>query len=99
MEILLKDDLMNRLKISEATLYRWVSESRTGSGTFPLPISQPGRTLRWNSDEVDAWCQSKTRVAVTSSSRKTKNTAKDRERRHEAVLKAMQRHGLDGKMT
>ena len=74
MEILLKGDVMSILKISEATLYRWVSESRTGSGTFPLPVSQPGKTLRWNSDDVDQWCRSKT-VSASKHVKKIKSSA------------------------
>jgi predicted DNA-binding transcriptional regulator AlpA len=86
MEILLKDDVMNRLKISEATLYRWVNESRNGMGTFPLPVSLPKRTLRWNSDAIDAWCQAQHIPPV----RKPKTKKQDQK----AMSTAMQRHRL-----
>ena len=84
---------MTLLKISEATLYRWVSESRRGAGTFPLPISQFGRTLRWNSDEIDAWCRSGT-PANLPPARPAKTTVKELRHRVEAMLEALQRHGL-----
>jgi predicted DNA-binding transcriptional regulator AlpA len=93
MEILLKDDVMNQLKISQATLYHWVSESRTGEGTFPLPITQPGKTLRWNSDAIDAWCQSRKQENMPSVL-STKVTAKERQQRQKAMLAALERHGL-----
>jgi predicted DNA-binding transcriptional regulator AlpA len=87
MEILLKDDVMNRLKISEATLYRWVSESRNGIGTFPLPVSLPKRTLRWNSDAIDDWCKAQ------QPARKPKPKKRDQK----AMSAALERHGLDEK--
>jgi predicted DNA-binding transcriptional regulator AlpA len=90
MEILLKNDVMNRLKISEATLYRWVNESRNGIGTFPLPVSLPRRTLRWNSDAIDAWCTSQHCQSV----KKPKAKKQDQK----AMSAALQRHGLSEKI-
>jgi predicted DNA-binding transcriptional regulator AlpA len=87
MEILLINDVTSRLKISQNTLYRWISESRAGRGTFPLPISLPGRTLRWNSDDIDAWCQPK---AITPA-RKAKVTAKQRQKKADAIQQALAR--------
>ena len=66
MEILLVKDVTSRLKISSATLYRWVEASRTGTGSFPLPISERGQTLCWNSDDIDAWCRSQTKPVVSA---------------------------------
>ena len=94
MEILLKDDVMNRLKISEGTLYRWIGESRAGTGTFPLPISQPKRMLRWNSDDIDQWCQvtkCKSDIPTKKHIKPKKATAKEQE----SLQRALERHGLD----
>jgi predicted DNA-binding transcriptional regulator AlpA len=82
MEILLKNDIMDRLKISEATLYRWVNESRMGAGTFPLPVSQPKRTLRWNSDDIDQWCQTARKqpeISVKKQIKPVKPSAKEKD--------------------
>jgi len=84
MEILLKTDVMNRLKISEATLYRWISESRSGIGNFPLPVSQPKRTLRWNSDDIDRWCS---RKQVEPMVKRSKHTKADKKRDANALQK------------
>jgi predicted DNA-binding transcriptional regulator AlpA len=96
MEILLKSDVMDRLKISEATLYRWISESRTGTGTFPLPVSQPKRTLRWNSDDIDQWCQAarhKSDVSAKKQIRPVKPSAKEQD----SLQALLEKHGLTAK--
>ena len=96
MEILLINDVAGRLKTSPATLYRWVSDRRKGIGSFPLPISLPGQTLRWNSEHIDTWCRSQTSPAVNTPAPRSKTSAKERQRREEAVAQAMERHGLGG---
>ena len=93
MEILLKGDVMNMLRISEATLYRWLSESRTGLGTFPLPVSQPGKTLRWNSDDVDQWCQSKA-VAAPKPVKQRKPPAEKQQQKQDALQSLAKKYKL-----
>jgi predicted DNA-binding transcriptional regulator AlpA len=87
MGILLKADIVSRLKISQATLYRWVNDSRAGRGTFPLPITERGQTLRWNADDIDTWCTAKIKPQSTK-------TPKTKRLRQEAVKKGMLRHGF-----
>jgi predicted DNA-binding transcriptional regulator AlpA len=92
MEILLKSDIMNRLKISEATLYRWVNESRTGTGTFPQPISQPKRTLRWNSDDIEQWCRTTSKQQNASTKKQIKPA---KAKNQELLQELMAKHGLN----
>ena len=42
------------LSVSEATLYRWLRESRQGGGTLPLPVNTGGRKRRllWTRDSI-----------------------------------------------
>jgi predicted DNA-binding transcriptional regulator AlpA len=96
MEILLKSDVMDRLKISEATLYRWVSESRKGTGTFPLPASQPRRTLRWNSDDIDQWCQAARHKSDVSAKKQIK-PVKYQATEQEYLQALLEKHGLNEK--
>ena len=91
MKILLKTDVMDLLKISEGTLYRWVSESRSGKGTFTLPISQPGKTLRWNADDLEHWCQPK--VAITKQSTKRPKTTSPSQKQA-SLQSTLKKHGL-----
>jgi predicted DNA-binding transcriptional regulator AlpA len=90
MEILLMDDVAALLKVSQATLYRWVSASRTGKGSFPLPISQRGQTIRWNSEDIDAWCRAQSTQAALSK----KHSLKERRRKEDATTKILKRHGI-----
>ena len=91
MEILLKNDVLTKLKISEATLYRWISESRSGAGTFPLPVSQPKRTLRWNSDDIDRWCNLK---PVEPTIKHTKTSKKKQKQDADSLQRAVMKHKI-----
>jgi len=55
MKVLLAKDITSRFQISLSTLYRWNVASKAGTGTFPLPISEPGKQLRWNAADIENW--------------------------------------------
>jgi prophage regulatory protein len=48
-QLLRVSDVIGRLRISKATLYRWLKEEQ-----FPAPI-RIGKMVRWLSDQVDAF--------------------------------------------
>jgi predicted DNA-binding transcriptional regulator AlpA len=93
MTILLKADILDLLKISEATLFRWLNESRCGTGTFPLPISPPKKTLRWNAEDINEWCAPNA-VNCHVKSRPHKVDRVIEEQRQVRLQKALERHGL-----
>ena len=99
MKILLVKDLMRILRASRPTVYRWLAERRMGIGTFPLPISQAGRQLRWNADDIEAFCQSRgvpqPPVVVTSPKQQIKRTEEHRNRQ-EATAAVLAKHGILG---
>ena len=95
MKILLVKDLMRLLRASRPSVYRWLAERRAGFGNFPLPISQAGRQLRWNSDDIEAYCQSRAApqspVNVVSTA---KQQVKAQREQQEATLQALARHKI-----
>ena len=99
MKILLIKDVMNVLRASRPTVYRWLAESRKGVGYFPLPISQDGRQLRWNADDIEVFCQSRGApqplVAVTGPKHQVKRTEEHR-KRQEATAAVLAKHGIFG---
>ena len=97
MRVLLIKDVMKILRASRPSIYRWLRERRYGIGNFPFPISAAGRQLRWNADDIEAWCQSGSvllpPVDVISSKRQP--TAKECQQRKEATAEALARHGIN----
>ena len=99
MKIYLIKDIMHLLRASRPTVYRWLAESRKGVGYFPLPISQDGQQLRWNADDIEAFCQSRgvpqPPVVVTSPKQQIKRTEEHRNRQ-EATAAVLAKHGILG---
>jgi predicted DNA-binding transcriptional regulator AlpA len=62
-EVLVASEVMGRLKVGSSTLGRWCTEARMGTGTFPLPFSEPGKQRRWLASSIDDWL---TRQQATS---------------------------------
>ena len=52
--LLRRDEVMDLLQISEATLYRWQRE-----GIIPQPVSLGPRSKRWPRDEIEAFIAAK----------------------------------------
>jgi predicted DNA-binding transcriptional regulator AlpA len=90
MEILLASDVMSRLKISLPTLYRWTAEAKAGIGTFPQPISEPGKQLRWNADDIENWvgCRNQQSTPKVES-------ATQRSKRNAVAVKRLQAKGVN----
>jgi len=87
MKVLLLTDIVDMLQISPATLYRWVNESRAGRGTFPLPLTERGQTMRWDADDIETW--------RTSKIKPQHKTPKTKAQRQKAVQNGMQRHNIE----
>ena len=56
MQLLRKDEVCQRLKISEPTLYR-----RVRDGDVPAPLRIGPRCSRWRADEIDEFVESRPR--------------------------------------
>ena len=54
--LLRRNEVMDLLQISEATLYRWQRE-----GLIPQPMSLGPRSKRWPIDEIEAFIAAKQR--------------------------------------
>ena len=51
--VLKSEDIMRIFGISQATLYRWISEARAGRNEFPLPIGNGfKRKLFWSRESI-----------------------------------------------
>jgi ppGpp synthetase/RelA/SpoT-type nucleotidyltranferase len=84
-------DLIPILRVSEPTLRRWLSESRKGTGNFPMPINGFKRKLLFHPDEIDRWMgcrQQSTPVAKIES-------ASQRAKRHTAALDRLRQKGVN----
>lgn len=59
--VLRAGDVLARLKVSRATLWRWCRE-----GTFPAPIRLGRNTVAWRATDVADWLTSRpsTRAAI-----------------------------------
>jgi len=92
-KLLTLQDLLPILRVSEATLRRWLAETRKGMGNFPKPINGFKRKLLFHPDEIERWMnsgQSPPPVIESSSQRK---------KRHAAACLALQKHGINVPVT
>lgn len=58
-ELLTLSDVMSKLRISRASIYR-----RIAKGEFPQPLKIGEGTNRWPADEIDAWVRSRPRGEI-----------------------------------
>jgi len=93
-KILLIGEVATLLRVSVASVYRWLGDTRKGIGTFPLPISSRGGKLRWLESDVEAFLASQSAPPPISvpTARKAKRSAKAFQERQAAANKALQRH-------
>jgi prophage regulatory protein len=54
MQMLTCRDLQELLKISKATIYRWVE-----AGEFPKPLHLGASMVRWRSTDIEKWLADK----------------------------------------
>jgi len=52
--LLKRQEIETELKISCATIYRWIK-----SGAFPKPIQLGSNMVRWKATDINAWISSK----------------------------------------
>ena len=55
MKIYLMEDLTALLRVSRATIDRWVRETRERRSDFPAPFSLPGRRMLWDAAVIEKW--------------------------------------------
>jgi transposase len=82
-------DLQDFFRVSEPTIRRWLSEARKGEGNFPKPVNGFKRKLLFRPADVERWAgceQQQAPVRVES--------AKSREKRHNAAMKRLQTKGV-----
>jgi len=60
--VLLLYEVAALLRVSPATIRRWVAERRAGRGNFILPISEPGQQLRFLASDVESFLQTRSSV-------------------------------------
>jgi predicted DNA-binding transcriptional regulator AlpA len=89
MEVLLASDVMRRLKISLPTLYRWRADAKAGIGTFPLPISESGKQLRWNAADIENWTSRHNQQSAP-----VVESAAERGKRHAAAMNRLHSKGV-----
>jgi predicted DNA-binding transcriptional regulator AlpA len=83
-EILLINEVAERLQVSPSTVNRWLGQARRSESTFPLPISAIGGKGRWLAESIDRWLESQ--AVATSPVPPTSRT----ERRNDRVFQARQ---------
>ena len=93
--ILLIGEVAALMRVANVTIYRWLSESRSGRGNFPLPISRRKAKLRWLAADIDQFMKSQSIVTpvFVGTSSAAKQT-KDYQRRQDAARAALARHGI-----
>jgi len=47
-------EVMDRVGMSRSTIYLYIQR-----GLFPSPVKIGGRSVAWNSEEIDSWIQAK----------------------------------------
>jgi len=94
MKILLLRDVMELLRASRPTVYRWLRESRAGVGYFPLPISEAGRQLRWNAADFEVFCQSRSTPPQSASVLSPTKQRAEKAQRRKATWEVLAQHGI-----
>ena len=92
-KILLISEVAALFRVANVTIYRWLAESRSGRGSFPLPISGRKAKLRWLATDIERYIESQSTGAPAWVS-PVKQKKKEYERRQEAARAALARHGI-----
>jgi len=95
-EILLINEVAERLRVSTSTVNRWLGESRKGIGNFPQPISAFGGKLRWTRDSIEAYIASLESVAMPTPARTKRRNAKAHAERQANVDRALAKYRTKG---
>ncbi|MDR0327355.1 MAG: hypothetical protein LBI05_03555 [Planctomycetaceae bacterium] len=97
-EVYLIEEVAVKVRLAPVSIYKEVSDSRKGIGSFPLPISKPGGKLRWLASDIEAYLQSLSNndpPAQIASTSKRRQESKAFKQRQAAAQKALERHRSD----
>ena len=97
-EILLINEVAERLRVSQSTVRRWLEQARKGESTFPLPISAIGGKGRWLAESIDQWVTSQA-IAVTpvpTTARTKRRNAKAHAQRQAVTDRALAKYRTKG---
>ena len=89
-KLLTVQDLLPILQVSEATLRRWLAETRAGRGNFPKPITGFKRKLLFHSDDIERWAGCQQQPTPTA---KTESPTQ-RSKRHTAAMNRLKSKGV-----
>ena len=95
-EILLINEVAERLRVSPSTVNRWLSQARKGESTFPLPISVGGGKGRWLLSDIERWLESQSIVTMPTPARKQRRNAAAAQARQNATERALDRFRTKG---
>ena len=100
-KILLIGEVASRLRISVASVNRYLALRRRSEGTFPLPISVSRGKGRWLESDIDDYIESLSNVNVNDTAPVLPKPKKQRERefneRQEKAAKTLARHARNRK--
>jgi predicted DNA-binding transcriptional regulator AlpA len=83
-------DLLPLLQVSEATIRRWLAETRRGAGNFPKPVNGFKRKLLFRPEDIESW------AAAGRQQQPVRNieTASQRSKRHATALDRLRAKGV-----
>lgn len=61
MRLLRRAEVEKKVGVGPATIYRWLSRP---DNDFPRPIRVGVKAVRWRSDELDGWLESRERAGA-----------------------------------
>ena len=85
-------DLLPILSVSEATLRRWLAETRKGIGDFPKPINGFKRKLLWSPSDIEFWLSRHQKSAPVCNVEI--ESATQRSKRYNTAMKALEKKGV-----
>jgi predicted DNA-binding transcriptional regulator AlpA len=92
------EDMMRIFGLSRTSIYRRLREARAGRGGLPLPIPTGAkRSLRWNAEDVEKFMQSANDQPQTSPTLEIESVSQ-RQKRHNAAMKKLERFGIKAKI-
>jgi predicted DNA-binding transcriptional regulator AlpA len=95
-EILLINEVAERLRVSTSTVNRWLGQARKGESTFPLPISVGGGKGRWLLSDIERWLASQSIVTMPTPAKTKRRNAAAHQRRQEATDRALEKYRTKG---
>ena len=95
--LLTTEDMMRIFGLSRTSIYRRLKEARAGRGGLPLPIpTGTKQAIRWNAEDVKKFLENANDQPQTSPTLEIES-ATQRQRRHNAAMKKLERFGIKAK--